>query len=481
MPSVGLYQGYRADFKNTRAGVLNFPESNMIKSVLFENTPRANMKSSIIIPPPIVVAEKLLTFYLKTQTKQYLTLKPVNGISLPKPISGREYTLYAHIPYCESLCPYCSFNRFVYKEENTRRYFKALREEMKMVADLGYQFKTLYFGGGTPTIMLDELLLTIELARSLFPITEVSCETNPNHLVPQYVDHLERHVQRLSVGVQSFDDQLLGQMNRLAKFGGGEQILERIRYAAPHFESLNVDMIFNFPNQTAESLQRDLEMVIDSGTQQVTFYPLMSSRSVEKSMLNSVGKLTHEKEWHFFNLINEALSKDFRPLSAWTFVRNTAGMIDEYIVDSEDYVGIGSGSFSYIHGNLFVNTFSINEYTSQIALKKSPVNASQVFKRLPRMRYWFMMNLFGMKFSPAGFKKIFKRDLYLSLPIEMAFMHGIGAFKDKKFTLTRNGQYLSLVLMREFFAGVNNFRDSARKALAPEELADQCADNIRLP
>jgi hypothetical protein len=63
----------------------------------------------------------------------------------------------------------------------------------------------------------------------------------------------------------------------------------------------------------------------------------------------------------------------------------------------------------------------------------------------------------------------------------MAFMHVIGAFKGKEFTMTRKGQYLSLVLMREFFAGVNNFRDSARKALAPEELADQCADNIRLP
>ena len=439
------------------------------------------MKSSNILTPPIVVAEKILTAYLKSQTKQYLTLTAAQGINLPEPIGGRDYTLYAHIPYCESLCPYCSFNRFVYKEENTRKYFKALREEMKMVADLGYQFKTLYFGGGTPTILLDELLLTIELARSLFPITEVSCETNPNHLVPRYVDQLENHVQRLSVGVQSFDDLLLSQMNRLAKFGTGDQILERIRYAAPHFDSLNVDMIFNFPNQTAKSLERDLAMVIDSGTQQVTFYPLMSSRSVEKSMLNSVGKLTHEKEWLFFNMINDALSKEFRPLSAWTFVRNSAGMIDEYIVDSEDYVGIGSGSFSYIHGNLFVNTFSINAYTSQIAQGKSPVNASQEYNIIPRMRYWFMMNLFGMKFSPTGFYKIFNRDLYLSLPLEMAFMHGIGAVKDKKLTLTRKGQHLSLVLMREFFAGVNNSRASARKALAPEELADQCADNIRLP
>jgi len=429
-----------------------------------------------IFIPPIVAAERLLTAYLKTQTKQYLTLKPAEGISLPKPINGKEYTLYAHIPYCESLCPYCSFNRFVFKEDSTRGYFTSLRSEMKMAADLGYQFKTLYFGGGTPTILLDELVQTIDLARSLFPITEVSCETNPNHLIPEYVDLLEKRVQRLSVGVQSFDDTLLSQMNRLVKFGTGEEILERIRYAAPHFESLNVDMIFNFPNQTAESLKRDLKMVIDSGAQQVTFYPLMSSRSVEKSMANSVVKLTHDHEWQFFNLINDALADDFTQLSAWTFVRNSAGMIDEYIVDSEDYVGIGSGSFSYIHGKLFVNTFSTKDYCEIISQGKSPVNASQEYRLFPRMRYWFMMNLFGTKFSPDRFQKTFKRNLYLSLPLEMIFMHTLGAFTNKEYHLSRNGQYLSLVLMREFFAGVNNFRDSARKALSPEELADQCAD-----
>ena len=428
---------------------------------------------------PILLAEKVLTAYLKTQTRQYLTLKPADGISLPKPNLRKEYTLYAHVPYCESLCPYCSFNRFVFKEANTRQYFAALRKEMQKVADLGYQFKTLYFGGGTPTILLDELIRTIDLARELFPITEVSCETNPNHLVPEYVEELNNRVQRLSVGVQSFDDDLLGQMNRLAKFGTGEEILERIRFAAPHFQSLNVDMIFNFPNQTKISLQRDLEMIIKSSAQQVTFYPLMSSRSVEKSMANSIGKLTHDREWHFFNLINDSLAPEFQQLSSWTFVRKAAGMIDEYIVDSEDYVGIGSGSFSYIDGTLYANTFSTSEYTRLIDEGKFPVNASQEYQRFPRMRYWFLMNLFGLKFSPAEFRNRFDRNIYTSLSLEMMFMNLLGAFKGKTFNLTRHGQYLSVVMMREFFAGVNNFRDTARKSLSPEEFAEQCAEPAR--
>ena len=127
-----------------------------------------------------------------------------------------------------------------------------------MAHRLGYRFTSLYIGGGTPTILIDELCETIDLARELFPIGEVSCETNPNHLTPEIIEKLEGRVQRLSVGVQSFDNELLREMGRYQKFGSGEQIQEKIRQAAPHFPSLNVDMIYNFPNQTEEILRRDL-------------------------------------------------------------------------------------------------------------------------------------------------------------------------------------------------------------------------------
>lgn len=418
------------------------------------------------------LSERALTAVLRTQTRLVLTSKPNEDITLPPPTAGHDYTLYMHVPFCESLCPYCSFNRFLYEGKKAVDYFAALREEMRVVADLGYDFKTLYIGGGTPTINIEELVKTIDLARELFDIQEVSCETNPNHLVPEYVEQLKDRVQRLSVGVQSFDTDLLQQMNRLEKFGDGEQILERIQYAAPYFESLNVDMIFNFPNQTPKILNADLDAILSSGAQQVTFYPLMSASSVEKSMANSVGKPTHKREWEFFNLINDRLSGGFTQLSAWTFVRKAAGMIDEYIVDSEEYVGIGSGSFSYLNGMLYVNHFSINQYTSSINSGKLGVSAQKKYDQLSQMRYWFMMNLFGMDFDRQAFKKRFGVSIWIGLMIEMIFMSIIGAFKrGSSNQLTPRGQYMSVVMMREFFSGVNNLRDLARKNLSPLELA----------
>ena len=72
--------------------------------------------------------------------------------------------LYMHVPFCERLCPYCSFNRFPFAEDRARPYFASMRKEMMMLKELGYDFESLYVGGGTPTIMIDELCDTIAVS-----------------------------------------------------------------------------------------------------------------------------------------------------------------------------------------------------------------------------------------------------------------------------------------------------------------------------
>ena len=155
-----------------------------------------------------MLTERVLTQAMRMMNGHYLDLKPLdeNQWTLPAPKPGKRYMLYMHIPFCERLCPYCSFNRFPFEEGKARKYFANLRAEMDMVARLGYDFDSLYVGGGTPTILIDELVKTIGKARDMFSIVDVSSETNPNHLLPEYVEKLDGVVQRLSVGVQSFDD-----------------------------------------------------------------------------------------------------------------------------------------------------------------------------------------------------------------------------------------------------------------------------------
>jgi len=418
-----------------------------------------------------VFAETIQTAVMRRENARILSLRASSDITLPPPRAGSGYMLYVHVPFCERLCPYCSFNRYPFREELARRYFKSLRSEMFMVADMGYDFSSVYFGGGTPTILIDELCRTIDLARELFSIKEVSTETNPNHLIPEIIDPLVDRVQRFSVGVQSFDDSLLKQMERYDKYGSGEEILERLKWATGRFHSMNVDMIFNFPSQTAEMLMRDVRMLEESGTNQTTFYPLMTSKVVRRSLAQTVGKVSYRREYDFYRLLDRELASTFQPATAWTYSRTGGGMIDEYIVDYEEYVGIGSGAFSYLDGAIWVNTFSLDEYDRRIAEGHTSVTAYRKFDAHDRMRYRFMMGIFGLELDKIAFEKDFGVPIEEGLKAETMFMRASGAYDrdDEVIKLTPKGRYLSVAMMREFFAGVNNFRDEARAALPPKE------------
>ncbi|MDZ4177804.1 MAG: coproporphyrinogen III oxidase family protein, partial [Coriobacteriia bacterium] len=306
-----------------------------------------------------MLSERAITAALRLLNRDYLAQRPCDLGSLPAPAPDTGYVLYAHVPFCERLCLYCSFNRFLFREDRARAYFANLRREMRMVADLGYDFPSLYIGGGTPTVLLDELAETIDLATSLFSIREVSCETSPNHLGAELVDALSGRVQRLSVGVQSFDETLLRQMDRFEKYGDGETLLERVSSVAGVFHSLNVDMIFNFPSQTEEILMRDIEMLRSTGANQATFYPLMASPLTRRELARAVGRIDYAREARYYRIIAETLSDEVVATSAWTYSRDKDAMIDEYIVDYEQYVGIGSGALSFLGGRIWSNTFSL--------------------------------------------------------------------------------------------------------------------------
>ena len=420
-----------------------------------------------------MITERLLSAIVGQCTDAYLDLEPIEQTMLPAPVPGQRYMLYAHVPFCERLCPYCSFNRFPFNEQRAVPYFKNLRKEMRMLADLGYDFESLYVGGGTPTIMVDELCETIDLARELFSIREVSSETNPNHLVPEYLEKLEGRVQRLSVGVQSSDDGLLKQMDRLDKYGSAEQIFTRIQDAVPYFTSLNVDMIFNFPAQTHDILINDLAFILESGVTQTTFYPLMASPSVKESLAKTVGKVDYNREREFYEIIcNVLLDNGFAMGSAWTFGKSDRGMIDEYVVDFEEYPAIGSGGITYLGSSLYVNTFSVTEYNEKLESGRMSVMGKTTFSKRDRMRYRFMMQLFGLRLDKRQFKRDFGVPIEVGLPAEMAFMTAARAFATNnadEITLTPAGRYLLVVMMRQFFIGVNRLRDQARAALPGEE------------
>jgi menaquinone C8-methyltransferase len=415
-----------------------------------------------------MLIEKFITYVARKKNFRYLQFSPGSTLSALPAADNTQRLLYVHVPFCEELCPYCSFHRVVFQEGLARAYFDALRKEMLMYNRLGYAFSAVYVGGGTPTILIEELAQTLRLAKQTFPIREISVETNPNHLTSQNIDELKAvGVNRLSVGVQSFDDGLLQAAERYHKYGSGGEIAERLKLTQGHFDTLNVDMIFNFPSQTMAMLEKDLSILLSLGVDQITYYPLMPSAYAKEAMRKKLGgSVDFKREKKFYMKITEMLEPEYRPSTAWCFSKSSS-MIDEYVVHFAEYAGIGSGSIGYLQGTVYANTFDIGDYIERVSRSVFPFVGRKDSSPKERLRYDFLMRLFGLRLDLSQLAAKFRGDAYRCLWLEILFFSTAGALKKRGhlLTLTRKGRYYWVIMMREFFIGVNNFRDYCRAAV----------------
>jgi len=415
-----------------------------------------------------MLIERFIASVARKKNGDYLRFTPCSSLMVPAVSDHTERLLYVHVPFCEELCPYCSFNRVKFREELARPYFDALRKEVMAYARLGYDFQAVYVGGGTPTVLMDELERTVALVRSTFKVREVSVETNPNHLKSPNLERLvAMGVNRLSVGVQTFDDGLLKTIQRYHKYGSGEEIAERLALTQGRFQTLNADMIFNFPSQSMEILERDLATILRLAVDQVTFYPLMVSDSTRELMMRKMGVVDNDRGRYYYERITGMLSSLYRPATAWCFSRSDA-LIDEYVVNFEEYAGIGSGSIGYLGGSAYANTFDITEYTATMNAGTLPVAARKDFSLKERLRYDFLMKLFGLSLDLDSLNEKHGVNSLKHLWPEIFFFAMTGGLRKEGriLKLTPKGQYYWVIMMREFFIGVNNFRDYCREEIA---------------
>ena len=387
---------------------------------------------------------------------------------LPSCADNKPRLLYIHIPFCEELCPYCSFHRVPFEEGLTRKYFGALRREIHLYRDKGYKFGGIYVGGGTPTVLIEELAGILRLARESFAIKEISVETNPNHLTDRNIEILRQSgVNRLSVGVQTFNNELLKKIGRYEKYGAGEDIVLRLKQTMGLFDTVNADMIFNFPGQTPQMLSEDLVILLNIKMEQITFYPLMTSTITQRLMEDTVGKVNFNREKKLYQLIIRRLEAEYESSSAWCFSRRHGkqALIDEYVVDYDEYAGLGSGAIGYLGGVCYANTFDIAEYIDCLDQSRLSLKASRKFNLRDQMNYDFLMKLFSTKMDVTVVEQKYDGKFLKSLWKEMIAFILAGSFRyfTPYLRLTPWGRYYWVIMMREFFIAVNNFRDYCRK------------------
>jgi coproporphyrinogen III oxidase-like Fe-S oxidoreductase len=364
-----------------------------------------------------------------------------------------------HIPFCRSLCPFCCFNRYLFREDLARRYFVDLMKELELYTRRGFIFTSIYFGGGTPTVMMDELGAFINHLRSQFPVREVSLETTPRELTAQNIELLQQAgISRLSIGVQSFEEPVLKTMGRTN--GPTDEVKKRLLMAQGKFGTLNVDFVFNFPGQSVRQFEADVAAFKELGIDQATFYPLMASPHKKDALERKFNRVDYSREKQFYDVImRELYHGGYTPSTAWCFSRGDH-MIDEYIINYDDYIGIGAGSVSILRGNFYVNTFSLDRYHDMTAAERLPIVGWRSLSRRENLRYYLLTKLFGMEMDMAALRRRFGEKDAGRLWLELAFFKTFGlVFGKDILRVTEKGMYPVSVMMREFFAALNTLRE----------------------
>lgn len=188
--------------------------------------------------------------------------------------------LYIHIPWCEKKCPYCDFNSHTSRKPlPEREYLAALQRDLAHDLPLTQQrtVETLFIGGGTPSLLSVEfyaaLLAAIGARLPLAPDAEITLEANPGTVKPGYLAELRATgVNRLSIGVQSFNDALLPRIGRI--HDARQAVVTAEAAQAAGFDNLNLDLMFGLPGQDAGLMQRDLDQAIALQPEHISLYQL---------------------------------------------------------------------------------------------------------------------------------------------------------------------------------------------------------------
>lgn len=284
---------------------------------------------------------------------------------------------YIHIPFCEHICHYCDFNKFFIKTQPVDEYLAALEKEMQhTIEQKGEQeLKTIFIGGGTPTSLtvsqLDKLMNSIH--RVLKPtknLIEFAVEANPDELSLEKLQVLKAAgVNRLSFGVQTFEDDLLKKIGRVHQKKDVLTSFERAR--AVGFDNISLDLMFGLPHQEKHHVMNSLETAFSLGAEHYSVYSLIVEPKTVFYNLMQKGKLhlpPQEREAEMYELVMDEMER--HGLKQYE-ISNYAkpGFESQHNLtywSNEDYFGFGAGAHGYVDGIRNVNAGPVKHYLELI-------------------------------------------------------------------------------------------------------------------
>ena len=269
--------------------------------------------------------------------------------------------LYIHVPFCDSICSYCDFERCKSHPVLRKKWLDAMLSEIKERKET--RFKTIYIGGGTPTsLSCEELEILLKELQRFHPV-EWSVEANIENLSTEKIHLLKKQgVNRISLGVQTFQDDLLKKIHRLHS---KEMIHEKIKEIHDAgIDNISADLIYGLPGQTLEMWMQDLsEIVEDPYVTHLSIYSLTIEENSEFGRNHVVKAEDELEESMYFTAIDYLEEKGFHQYEISNFARRQLRSMHNCAYwKYEDFVGLGCGAYGKEDHVYYHHVFRLDTY-----------------------------------------------------------------------------------------------------------------------
>lgn len=272
--------------------------------------------------------------------------------------------VYIHIPFCKTICSYCDFCKVFYHEKWVYEYLESLKEEIEDNYN-NEEIDTLYIGGGTPSSLSSKYLQKLFEIIKLFNannLQEFTFECNINDITKELLEILKRNkVNRLSIGIQSFDPKKLKLMGRNHTF---EEAKEKIKWCRElGFTNINIDFIYGFSFEDKESIQKDIKQILSLKPNHISTYSLMVEEGTLLS-LNKIERMNEDQDAAAYQLICKLLKKKgYHHYEVSNFaLKGYESTHNLRYWHNLEYFGFGVSASGYIDQLRYTNTYSLTKY-----------------------------------------------------------------------------------------------------------------------
>ena len=341
----------------------------------------------------------------------------------------KEIGIYIHIPFCKKKCNYCDFISFQNKNEYIEQYINCLKKEIEESIKIEnieeIIVRTIYIGGGTPSYISSNYIVDlIKEIKEKYKITadaEITIEVNPGTVTREKLeDYYNIGINRLSIGLQSDNDEILKKIKRIHTYSEFLETYELARDIG--FKNINIDLMLALPNQTIEILENTVNNIIKLKPEHISVYSLIieEGTKLEEQVKNKEIKLPNENtERIMYNLVNEILKQnnyiqyEISNYSKPNF--NSKHNLDCW--NQKEYIGFGVASHSYINMERFSNTENLEEYIKNIENEEIQKNyiINEIQDKTIQMKEYMMLGLRKIQgISISEFKQKFNENpIYL--------------------------------------------------------------------